>query len=59
MAKLQYTFKTDTMLKLLFVRHRDLLMQLVATLLGNWIQGTCFFFGFRFSGRRPRRSWQK
>ena len=34
MAKLQYTFKTDTMFKLLFVRHRDLLKQFVAELMG-------------------------
>ncbi|MCL2600476.1 MAG: Rpn family recombination-promoting nuclease/putative transposase, partial [Treponema sp.] len=33
MAKLKYTFKTDTLFKMLFVRHRDLLRQLVATLL--------------------------
>jgi len=34
MAKLEYTFKTDTMFKLLFVRHRDLLKQFVAELMG-------------------------
>jgi len=34
MAKLEYTLKTDTLFKMLFVRHQDLLRQLVATLLG-------------------------
>ena len=34
MAKLEYTLKTDTLFKMLFVRHQDLLKQLVATLLG-------------------------
>ena len=34
MNKLQYTFKTDTLFKMLFVRHQDLLEKLVATLLG-------------------------
>ena len=34
MAKLEYTLKTDTLFKILFVRHQDLLKQLVATLLG-------------------------
>lgn len=34
MKKLQYTFKTDTLFKLLFVRNQDLLRQLVAVLLG-------------------------
>lgn len=33
MRKLQYTFKTDTLFKMLFVRHRDLLEKLVAELL--------------------------
>jgi len=34
MEKLEYTFKTDTLFKLLFVRHPDLLKRLVAQLLG-------------------------
>ena len=34
MSKLQYTFKTDTLFKMLFVKHPDLLKKLVASLLG-------------------------
>ena len=34
MAKLEYTFKTDTLFKMLFVKHQDLLEKLVAELLG-------------------------
>ena len=34
MSKLQYTFKTDTLFKMLFVTHPDLLKKLVAALLG-------------------------
>ena len=34
MSKLQYTFKTDTLFKMLFVKHEDLLKKLVAALLG-------------------------
>lgn len=34
MRKLQYTFKTDTLFKMLFVKHKDLLRNLVAALLG-------------------------
>lgn len=34
MRKLQYTFKTDTLFKMLFVTHQDLLKKLVAALLG-------------------------
>ena len=34
MCKLQYTFKTDTLFKMLFVTHQDLLKTLVAALLG-------------------------
>ena len=34
MRKLRYTFKTDTLFKMLFVRHQDLLKKLVAALLG-------------------------
>lgn len=33
MGKLRYTFKTDTLFKMLFVKHRDLLKHLVAALL--------------------------
>ena len=33
MARLEYTFKTDTLFKMLFVQHPDLLKHLVATLL--------------------------
>ena len=33
-SKLQYTFKTDTLFKMLFVKHQDLLEKLVAALLG-------------------------
>ena len=33
MGKLRYTFKTDTLFKMLFVQHRDLLKHLVAALL--------------------------
>jgi predicted transposase/invertase (TIGR01784 family) len=33
-AKLEYTFKTDTLFKMLFVKHTDLLKQLVSGLLG-------------------------
>ena len=34
MTKLEYTFKTDILFKLLFVKHPDLLKQLVSELLG-------------------------
>ena len=34
MSKLPYTFKTDTLFKMLFVKHEDLLKKLVAALLG-------------------------
>ena len=34
MGKLKYTFKNDTLFKMLFVRHRPLLQSLVAALLG-------------------------
>ena len=34
MSKLQYTFKTDTLFKMLFVKYPDLLKKLVAALLG-------------------------
>ena len=34
MKKLRYTFKTDTLFKMLFVKHQDLLEKLVAALLG-------------------------
>ena len=34
MTKLEYTFKTDTLFKMLFVKYPDLLKQLVAVLLG-------------------------
>ena len=34
MRKLRYTFKTDTLFKMLFVKHQDLLEKLVAALLG-------------------------
>ena len=34
MGKLRYTFKTDTLFKMLFVKHQDLLKKLVAALLG-------------------------
>jgi len=34
MTKLKYTLKTDTMFKMLFVKHQDLLKELVAELLG-------------------------
>ena len=34
MGKLQYTFKTDTLFKMLFVKHKDLLKNLIAALLG-------------------------
>lgn len=34
MSKLQYTFKTDTLFKMLFVRYPELLKKLVAELLG-------------------------
>ena len=34
MRKLQYTFKTDTLFKMLFIKHKDLLRNLVAALLG-------------------------
>ena len=34
MGKLRYTFKTDTLFKMLFVKHRDLLKNLIAALLG-------------------------
>jgi len=33
MAKLEYTFKTDTLFKMLFVKNNDLLKQLVSELL--------------------------
>ncbi|MDR0487757.1 MAG: Rpn family recombination-promoting nuclease/putative transposase, partial [Treponema sp.] len=34
MAKLEYTFKTDTLFKMLFVKHPDLLKKLVCELIG-------------------------
>jgi predicted transposase/invertase (TIGR01784 family) len=34
MTKLEYTFKTDTLFKMLFVRHEDLLKKLISELLG-------------------------
>jgi len=34
MRKLEYTFKTDTLFKMLFVQHPELLKKLVADLLG-------------------------
>ena len=34
MRKLEYTFKTDTLFKMLFVKHRNLLKKLVAVLMG-------------------------
>jgi len=34
MKKLQYTFKTDTLFKMLFVKYPELLKELVANLLG-------------------------
>ncbi len=34
MRKLKYTFKTDILFKMLFVKHRDLLKKLIAALLG-------------------------
>ena len=34
MRKLRYTFKTDTLFKMLFVKHQNLLKKLVAALLG-------------------------
>lgn len=34
MSRLQYTFKTGTLFKMLFVKHEDLLQKLVAALLG-------------------------
>lgn len=34
MRKLEYTFKTDTLFKMLFVEHPDLLKKLVAALMG-------------------------
>ena len=34
MRKLEYTFKTDTLFKMLFVEHQDLLKKLVAVLMG-------------------------
>ena len=34
MAKLKYTFKNDTLFKMLFVCHQELLKRLVAELLG-------------------------
>ena len=38
MSKLQYTFKTDILFKMLFVKHQDLLKKLVAALLGIRVQ---------------------
>jgi len=34
MTRLEYTFKTDTLFKMLFVKHTDLLKELVSELLG-------------------------
>ena len=34
MSKLEYTFKTDTLFKMLFVKYPDLLKKVVAALLG-------------------------
>ena len=34
MRKLEYTFKTDTLFKMLFVEHQDLLKKLEAVLMG-------------------------
>ena len=39
MSKLQYTFKTDTLFKMLFVQYPELLKKLVAALLGIPLDG--------------------
>ena len=43
MAKLQYTFKTDTLFKMLFVKYPDLLKKLVAALLGITYESIEYF----------------
>ena len=45
MARLEYTFKTDTLFKMLFVKYPELLKRLVSELLGirfESIGGTCY-----------------
>ena len=39
MRKLEYTFKTDTLFKMLFVQYPELLKKLVADLLGIPLEG--------------------
>ena len=48
MSKLQYTFKTDTLFKMLFVQYPELLKRLVAELLGIPFEGI-----ERFTIRNP------
>ena len=43
MAKLKYTFKTDTLFKMLFVRHPELLKRLAAELLGIRFESIALF----------------
>jgi predicted transposase/invertase (TIGR01784 family) len=43
-TKLEYTFKTDTLFKMLFVKHTDLLKQLVCELLGIRLESIGEFF---------------
>jgi hypothetical protein len=44
MTKLEYTFKTDTLFKILFVKHPDLLKQLVSELLGIRLESIGEFY---------------
>jgi len=44
MTKLEYTFKTDTLFKMLFVKHTDLLKQLVSELLEIRLESIGEFF---------------
>lgn len=43
MRKLEYTFKTDTLFKMLFVQYPELLKKLVADLLGISLQSIGHF----------------
>ena len=56
MKKLEYTFKTDTLFKMLFVQHQDLLKAFVTVLLGYPLRASNHFLSriLRFS----RKTWE-
>jgi len=47
MTKLEYTFKTDTLFKMLFVQYPDLLKQLVSELLKIHLDSIGLFAAYR------------